>query len=135
MKSEIEKLSAELHGEKLGIETLKKIQAVKAKIIKQAYTTHEAIKQGKKGLAVALGWVDEAVAFFALIGQHKKIAAEWQDLDVQEKEQLQSYFIECLKKEGFAGEQPELIQLVAASNLFAHQTQEYFKLVAEFVKK
>ena len=134
MKHEIELLSAALHGEKLGIETLKKIQEVKAKIIKQAYTTHEAIKQGKKGLGVALGWVDEAVAFFALIGQHKKIAAEWQDLDALEKQELQSYFVECLKKQGFEGGEPELIQLVTASNLFAQQTQDYFKLVAEFVK-
>lgn len=135
MKSEIEKLSAALHGEKLGIETLEKLQAFKAKVIAQAHKTVADVKEHKKRGAIALSWADEVWAFFVLLGQSKKIAKEWEDLDVQEKQRLQDYFLECLRKEGFAAEEPELLKLVAKTNEYIHQTQEYFKLVAEFVKK
>ena len=136
MKSEIEKLSAEMRGEKVGIETLKQIQVVKAKIIKQAHETYQAAtNKTVGGLGIAFSWIDEAIALGNVLGKHKKIALEFEDLDGNEATELKAYFVECLKKEGFGGADADLLGLASAINVHVTDTVLLFKKIAEFAKK
>lgn len=136
MKNEIEKIGNEFRNGNVGIETLKQIQAVKAKIIKQAHDTVKSVENKTSGgVAIALSWIDDAFAFGNVLGKHKKIGAEWQDMDIHEAKELQAYFLECLRKEGFAEEDLELLQLVGDINEYIIHSQNFFKKIATFVRK
>jgi hypothetical protein len=136
MKSEIEKLGLEMRGEKVGIETLKQIQVVKAKIIKQAHDTYQdATSKSVSGLGIAFSWVNEAVALGNVLGKHKKIALEFEDMDGNEAIELKAYFVECLKKEGFNDTTDAvLLALVDSINKHVTDTVLLFKQIALFAK-
>jgi hypothetical protein len=136
MKNEIEKLGAEMRGEKVGIETLKQIQVVKAKIIKQAHDTFQAAQtKTVGGIGIAFSWIDEAIALGNVLGKHKKIALEFEDLDSAETAELKAYFVECLRKEGFSGVDVDLLALAARINDHVTDTVLLFKDLAAFAKK
>lgn len=136
MKNEIEKLSAEMRGEKVGIDTLKQIQALKSGIIKQAYETYQqATNKTAGGLAIAFSWLNEAIELGRIIGKHKKIALEFEDLDGNEATELKNYFVECLKKEGFEGADADILGLAADINTHVTDTVLLLKKIAVFAKK
>lgn len=135
MKNEIEKIGAEMRSETVGIETLKQIQSVKAKIIKQLHETVKAVESKKiNGFSIAASWIDDAFALGNVVGKYKKIGAEWEDMDNQEAIELKKYFLECLRKEGFAGDNEQLLQLVSDINEYILNTQTFVKKIALFVK-
>ncbi len=136
MKNEIEKLSAELHGESVGIETLKQVQKVKAKLIKQVVDTVEGAKNKSLGgvVAVAFSWVDDAIALGNVLGKYKKIGAEWEDMDGNEAKELQAHFIVCLKEQGFDGNDLDLLDLSASINKYIFDSKEFFEHLASFIK-
>lgn len=137
MKSEIEKIGAQMRGEKVGIETLKQIQKVKAKIIKQAVETYtNAINHTLGGFVnTAFSWVDEAIALGNVLGKYKKIGAEWQDLDGEEAKELQAHFIVCLKEQGFNSSDEDMLEMAIKINDYVMLTTNFFKEMAEHFKK
>lgn len=137
MKSEIEKIGAEFRGENtnFGIETLKKVQFVKAKLIKQLHDTIQAAKNKNLGGAGVFAWLDDVVAFLDALGRYKKIALEFEDLDESETAELKAYFVECLRKEGLNGADAELFNLAAKINNHVTDTVLLFKEISEFVEK
>lgn len=136
MKNEIEKLGEELRKENVGIETLKHLQKVKSKIIRQAVDTIEGAKNKTLGgfLPAALSWVDEALALGGVLGKYKKIGSEWEDLDNVEAKELQDHFILCLKNEGF-DENLDLLGLAGSINKYIFDSKEFFEHLAAFIKK
>ena len=136
VKNEIELLGQEFRGEatKFGIETLKRVQFVKAKLIKQLHDTIQAAKEKNLGGAGVFAWLDDVVAFLDALGRYKKIALEFEDLDEAEAAELKSYFVECLKNEGLQGEDAELFNLAAKINNHVTDTVLLFKEIGEFVK-
>lgn len=137
MKNEIESLGKELRGEKVGIDTLKQIQKVKAKIIKQVVDTIEDAKNKTLGgvVSVAASWIDDAIALGTVLGKYKKIGAEWQDLDGNEAKELQEHFIVCLKEQGFDGSDGALLDLAASINKYIFDSKEFFEHLSSFIKK
>lgn len=135
MKSEIEKLGIEFRGENVGIETLKRVQEVKAKLIKQLHETIEAAQSRKvNAFGIAAAWLDDAWALGEVLGRYKKIALEFEDMDGIEATELKLYFIECLKKQGFDGEDAELLDLAGYINSHVTDTVLLFKKIAIFAK-
>ena len=136
MKNEIESLGKELRGEKVGIETLKQIQKVKAKIIQQVVDTIEDAKNKTLGgvVSVAASWIDDAIALGTVLGKYKKIGAEWEDMDGNEAKELQEHFIFCLKEQGFDGAM-DLMGLATSINKYIFDSKEFFDHLASFIKK
>ena len=136
MKNEIESLGKELRGEKVGIETLKQIQKVKAKIIKQVVDTIEDAKNKTLGgvVSVAASWIDDAIALGTVLGKYKKIGAEWEDMDGNEAKELQEHFIFCLKEQGF-DDAMDLMGLATSINKYIFDSKEFFEHFASFIKK
>jgi len=137
MKDEISKLGAEFRGEttKFGIETLKKVQFVKAKLIKQLHDTIQAAKDKNLSGAGVFAWLDDVVAFLDALGRYKKIALEFEDLDETEIVELSEYFVECLRKEGLDGTDAGLFNLAAKINSHVTDTVLLFKDIAVFAQK
>lgn len=136
MKNEIESLGKELRGEKVGIDTLKQIQKVKAKIIKQVVDTIEDAKNKTLGgvVSVAASWIDDAIALGTVLGKYKKIGAEWEDMDGNEAKELQEHFIFCLKEQGF-DDTMDLMGLATSINNYIFYSKEFFEHLAGFIKK
>jgi hypothetical protein len=137
MKDEISKLGAEMRGEntKFGIETLKKVQFVKAKLIKQLHDTIQAAKDKNLSGAGVFAWIDDVVAFLDALGRYKKIALEFEDLEEDEKKELFDYFVKCLVEQGLEYEDGALFSLAAKINEHVTDTALLLKEIAEFVKK
>jgi len=137
MKDEISKLGAEFSGEsaKFGIETLKKVQFVKAKLIKQLHDTIQAAKDKNLSGAGVFAWLDDVVAFLDALGRYKKIALEFEDLDEAETSELKMYFVECLRNEGLEGRDAELFVLANKINAHVTDTVLLFKEIAVFAQK
>jgi hypothetical protein len=127
-------LREEAKSGKVGIETLKLIQKFKAGLISEIHKTNKNLKEGKSNaLGTVLNFMDDACFLARLIRKYKDVFAEAQDLDTTEEKELQDYFIECLKSEGF-DMQDSFTYLIEAINEYEFQTKRFIDVLAKFKK-
>nr|MCK4930170.1 hypothetical protein [Nanoarchaeota archaeon] len=82
-----------------GIETLKEVIIWHTDLIEEIYDLVEK-KKGKKVTGwVAFKFLDNLFQLFPILTKHKEIAAEWQDLDFDEKAEIQQLVKTQLKIE------------------------------------
>ncbi len=74
---------------KKGIETLKDLLTWHTDLIDEIYKIVEKKKGRKVTGWVALRFIDNLFQLFPILTKHKEIAAEWQDLDFDEKAEIQ----------------------------------------------
>ena len=76
-------------AQKKGIETIKDLLTWHTDLVDEIYQIVEK-KKGKKITGwVALKFIDNLFQLFPILTKHKEIAAEWQDLDFDEKAEIQ----------------------------------------------
>lgn len=125
-----ELLLREIEKGQIGITNLIEVQKLKASLIKEIWKILDKKAQGKNPtFMVAFNFIDEAIWLGKIIGKHKEIAKEWEDLSAPELKQLEEVF-----KSELGIPDDKIAEFATAVNEFSHQLAKFIEMVAKFKK-
>jgi hypothetical protein len=125
-----ETLLLEIEKGQIGIDNLIQVQKLKASIIKEIWKILDKKALGKNPtFMVAFNFIDEAIWLGKIIGKHKEIAKEWEDLGVSELAQLDEVF-----KAELGIPDDKIVEFAAKINEFSHHLATFIEFLAKFKK-
>ena len=125
-----ELLLREIEKGQIGIENLIQVQKLKASVIKEIWKILDKKALGKNPtFMVAFNFIDEAIWLGKIIGKHKEIAKEWEDLSAEELAKLDAIF-----KTELGIPDDKIVEFATKINEFSHHLANFIEFLAKFKK-